>query len=56
MARFVSSLVGIAMGAAQYNRESMMSELMAISTVCEIMTDKRNGKSALERLANLNAR
>jgi len=34
----------------------MMSELMAISTVCEIMTDKRNGKSALERLANLNAR
>ena len=44
------------MGAAQYNVNAIPYGLMDISSVCKNITDKRNGKTALERLANLKAR
>ena len=42
------------MGAVQYDFNAKSHGLMDVTEVCETMTDKRNGKSALERLAKLN--
>ena len=54
VANFIGTLVGIAMGAVQYDFNAKSHGLMDVTEVCETMTNKRNGKSALERLAKLN--
>ena len=55
VANFIGTLVGIAAGAVQYDFNAKGHGLMDVTEVCETMTDERNGKSALERLAKLNA-
>ena len=55
MANFIGTLVGIAAGAVQYDFNAKGHGLMDVTEVCKTMTDDRNGKLALERLAKLNA-
>ena len=54
VSNFISSLVGIAMGAVQYDFNAKGHGLMDITEVCETMIEKKNGNSAVERLAKLN--
>ena len=54
VANFIASLVGIAMGAVQYDFNAKSHGLMDVTKVCETMTDTRNGNSAMQRLAKLN--
>ena len=50
------SLVNIAADAVQNDYTNRIFNIsMDITEVCQIMTEKKNGKSALERLVHLNA-
>lgn len=53
VSNFIGNLVGIAMGAVQYDFNAKGHGLMDITEVCDTMTDKRNG-NLLDRLAMLN--
>ena len=54
VANFIGALVGIAMGAVQYDFNAKSHGLMDVTKVCETMTEKKNGNAAVERLAKLN--
>jgi len=54
ISNFIQSLVGIAMGAVQYDFNAKGHGLMDITEVCETMVEKKNGNSAFDRLAKLN--
>ena len=54
ISNFIQSLVGIAMGAVQYDFNAKGHGLMDITKVCETMVERKNGNSAFDRLAKLN--
>ena len=54
VSNFIQNLIGIAMGAVQYDFNSKGHNLMGITEVCETMTNDDNGLTSFDRLAKLN--
>ena len=54
MSNFIQNLIGIAMGAVQYDFNSKGHNLMGITEVCKTMTNDDNDLTSFDRLAKLN--
>ena len=54
VANFIGTLVGIAMGAVQYDFNAKAHGLLDITEVCNTMVNEEHGNNPLDRLAKLN--